>query len=107
VKILSEIYNPILLRKEVKIEVTHNGEKTPDRFSVRKSLASLFKTDIENIYVLNMKTKTGTHKTVCDVEVYDSLETAKKIVPKHILARNTPSKEGVEKIKKAPKVKKP
>jgi len=105
VKVLDETYNPLIKRKEVKIKVGHDSGGTPNRFSVRKALTSLLKAKIENVFVVNMETKTGTSSTLCDVEVYDSEDRAKKIVPKHIFERNLPPEEKA-KAKAAAKPKK-
>ncbi len=94
VKIISKEYNPLLKRKEVtfKVEHTENGG-TPNRFQVRKQLAALLKTNLELVYVKKMETKTGTMTAFGEVNTYDSIEQAKIVEPKHIVARNVPAKE--------------
>ena len=94
VKILSKEYNPLLKRKEVtfKVEHTESGG-TPPRFEVRKKLATLLKKDIELVYVRKMETKTGTMTAVGEANAYDSVEQAKIVEPKHIVARNSPPKQ--------------
>ena len=94
VKIISKEYNPLLKRREVtfKVEHTETGG-TPRRFEVRKKLATLLKKDIELIYVRKMETKTGTMTAVGEANAYDSVEQAKIVEPKHIVARNLPPKQ--------------
>ena len=94
VKIISKEYNPLLKRKQVtfKVEHTETGG-TPHRFEVRKKLATLLKKDIELIYVRKMETKTGTMTAVGEANAYDSVEQAKIVEPKHIVARNLPPKQ--------------
>ncbi len=94
VKIISKEYNPLLKRREVtfKVEHTETGG-TPNRFEVRKKLATLLKKDIELVYVKKMETKTGTMTAVCEANAYDSVEQAKIVEPKHIVARNLPPKQ--------------
>jgi small subunit ribosomal protein S24e len=91
VRITSEEYNPLLKRKEVAFEVEHRETGgTPSRFEVRKRLAALLKIDPALVYVKRMKTKTGTMIAVGEANAYDSIEQAKLVEPKHIIARNTP-----------------
>jgi small subunit ribosomal protein S24e len=91
VRITSEEYNPLLKRKEVAFEVEHKETGgTPSRLEVRKSLATLLKSDLELVYVKKMETKTGTMIAVGEANAYDSIEQAKLVEPKHIIARNTP-----------------
>jgi len=91
VRITSEEYNPLLKRKEVAFEVEHRETGgTPSRFEVGKRLAALLKIDPELVYVKRMKTKTGTMIAVGEANAYDSIEQAKLVEPKHIIARNTP-----------------
>lgn len=97
VKIISKEYHPLLKRKEVtfKVEHTETGG-TPHRFEVRKQLAKLLKTDLELVYVKKMETKTGTMTAVGEANSYDSIEQAKLVEPKHIVARNAPPKQPEE-----------
>jgi small subunit ribosomal protein S24e len=94
VKIISEEYNPLLKRKEVtfKVEHTETGG-TPNRFKVRKQLATLLKKDLELVYVKKMETKTGTMTAFGEANAYDSVEQAKIVEPKHIVSRNVPAKQ--------------
>jgi small subunit ribosomal protein S24e len=98
VKIVSEEYNPLLKRKEVTFKVEHaETGGTPPRFEVRKQLATLLKTDLEVVYVKKMETKTGIMTAVGEANAYDSVEQAKLVEPKHIVARNVPPKQPEEK----------
>jgi len=92
-KIKQDTYNPLLKRKEVSVEVDHDGQGTPSRVDLRKAIASKYNTKQESVYVVDMETKTGTQSTVCVVEVYDDAKTAQQIVPKHIQTRNLPPDE--------------
>ncbi|HID17463.1 TPA: 30S ribosomal protein S24e [Candidatus Bathyarchaeota archaeon] len=93
VKILNERYNPLMKRREVQAELIHQASGTPSRTLIRKLLASKFKEDVDKVYVIKMVTKTGTHRTVCSVEVYDEKERARTVLPKYILIRNLPPEE--------------
>lgn len=105
-KIINEVYNPLIKRKEVKAEVFHQAAGTPDRFSLRKELALKLNEDLEKLYIIKMVTKTGTNKTICDIEVYDDKDTAKLIIPKHILIRNLPPEERKKALEEKEKKKK-
>jgi len=97
VKIISEEYNPLLKRKEVAFKVEHaETGGTPPRLEVRKQLATLLKADLELVYVKKMETKTGTMTAVGEANAYDSIEQAKLVEPKHIVARNAPQKRPEE-----------
>ena len=92
-KVKHDIYNPLFKRKEVSIEVEHEGQGTPSRVDLRKAVASKFSTKPENVYVIEVDTKTGTQYADCMVEVYDDAQTAQQTVPKHIQTRNLPPED--------------
>ena len=97
VEIISKEYNPLLKRKEVTFKVEHTeAGGTPHRLEARKQLATLLKTDLELVYVRKMETKTGTMTAVGEANAYDSVEQAKTVEPKHIVARNVPPKQSEE-----------
>ena len=89
VNIISEENNPLLNRKELTISIEHlqNGG-TPPRTEVSKQIASLLKTNPQLVYVKNLETKTGTMIALGEANVYASLDQAKLVEPKHIIARN-------------------
>ena len=93
-KIVSKEQNPLLKRKEVTFSVEHaQTGGTPTRVEVRKQLATLLKTKLELVYVKQVETKTGTMVAIGEANAYDSIEQAKLMEPKHIIARNaTPEK---------------
>ena len=101
IKILGQVYNPLLKRKEVKVEIAHSGAGTPDRFMIRKELASRLDAKLDNVYVVDVETRTGMEKTRCDVEVYDASERARKIVPNYVIDRNKPPEERKKEAKPA------
>jgi small subunit ribosomal protein S24e len=91
VKITSEMYNPLLKRKEVVFEVEHKETGgTPSRLEVRKMLAATLKTDPELVYVKTMKTRTGTMTAIGQANAYDSIDQGKLVEPEHIIVRNIP-----------------
>ena len=92
-KVKQDTYNPLLKRKEVSIEVDHERQGTPSRVDLRKAVASKYNTKPDNVYVIDVETRTGTQDAVCSVEVYDDPETARQTVPKYIQTRNLPPEE--------------
>ena len=92
-KVRDETYNPLLKRKEVHVEVDHDGAGTPSRVDLRKAIATKFGTKPENVYVLDVETKTGTQSAFCEIEVYDDPQSAQRTVAKYIQVRNLPPEE--------------
>jgi small subunit ribosomal protein S24e len=97
VKIVSKEKNPLLKRKEVTFSIEHDKEgSTPTRGEVRNQLAEILKTDLELVYIKQFETKTGTLVAVGEANAYESLEQAKLVEPKHIIARNMPKEKPKE-----------
>jgi small subunit ribosomal protein S24e len=92
-KVRQEGYNALLRRKEILAEVDHDEAGTPSRMDLRKAIASKYGTKPENVYVIDIETKTGTQTALCEVQVYDDNEGAQRTVPKHIRTRNLPPEE--------------
>ena len=57
---------------------------------VRETVASLYSVNIELVYITKLKSLTGTNRTQGQAEIYDRLEDAQALVPKHIQNRNYP-----------------
>lgn len=91
-KIRKDDYNQLLKRKEVYAEVAHD-KGSPSRMALREAVAAKYGTKAENVYVIDIHSRTGTQQSDCEVEVYDDAVTAKQIVPQHVQIRNLPSEE--------------
>lgn len=105
VKITNQQYNPLLKRREIVFEVEHAQTKgTPTRLEIRDTLAGMLKTNSEAVYVRRVVTKAGTMRAMGEANAYDSVEQARLVEPKYIVARNT-AKEKKEQAEKpeAPK----
>jgi len=88
-KIVSKEKNPLMKRTEVTFSIDHDQTGgTPSRAQVKIQLAALLKTKLELVYVKQFETKRGTMVAVGEANVYDSVEQAKLVEPKHIVARN-------------------
>jgi len=97
IKVVSERYNPLLKRKEIKFQIDHKQTGgTPRRFEVRKALASLLNAQLDLVYVKKFSTKTGTLTAVGTANIYDSVEQAKLVEPEHIVLRNAPPEKPKE-----------
>ncbi|WP_435100492.1 30S ribosomal protein S24e [Halarchaeum sp. P4] len=87
IEILSEEDNPLLHRRQVQFEITHE-EATPSRLSVRDSLAATLDKDSDEVVIHNLDTKFGMRKTVGYAKVYESPEAALDVEQDHMLERN-------------------
>jgi ribosomal protein S24E len=93
-KILNQSYNPLLQRRELNVEVEHGAEGTPSRASIRKLISAQLGVEEKKVYIVNVKTLTGTNKSMCRIECYDDVSTGERIVPEHL--RNRGVKQGGE-----------
>ena len=93
IEIISKKQNPLLNRKEVQFKAKHDdASSTPPKQQVRRALANTLKEKTDVIFITKLETKTGTHAAIGLANIYNSLEEAKLIEPKHIIERNNPSK---------------
>lgn len=79
--------NPLLGRREVEFKVL-NTASTPSRSQVRIQLAVTMKAELDQVYVIEIKTISGTQDTIGTAHVYDSPEQAQKVEREYILKRN-------------------
>jgi ribosomal protein S24E len=93
IKVSNESYNPLLRRKEITLEIDHSGEGTPQRFDIRKRMASKLNAKIENVFVISLDTSTGMQRTTCALQVYDDPRVASSTIPEHVATRNLPPEE--------------
>ena len=87
IAIVDEDENPMLHRRDVTFELVHE-EATPERLSVRDSLAAKLNKDSKEVVVRNLDTKFGMRKTIGTARVYDSPEYAQDIEQDYVLRRN-------------------
>jgi small subunit ribosomal protein S24e len=87
IAIVDEDENPMLHRRDVTFELVHE-EATPERLSVRDSLAAKLNKDSKEVVVRELDTKFGMRKTVGSARVYDSPEHALDIEQNYMLDRN-------------------
>jgi ribosomal protein S24E len=87
VELTSTHSNPLLGRKEVQFRVV-DSKVTPSRSQIRIQVASALQAQLNQVYVREITTKSGTRQTTGLVHVYDDPAEAKKIEPKFVLERN-------------------
>lgn len=87
VDIIEETENPMLHRTDVSFRVLHD-EATPERLSVRDSLAAMLNKDADEVVVRTLDTKFGMRKTIGQAKVYESAEFATEVEQEHMLERN-------------------
>jgi small subunit ribosomal protein S24e len=93
-RIIREIENPLLRRKEIEFEIAHPGAGTPDRKSLREKLSSLLGVELSRLFIRKILTGTGLNRSLCKVEVYRDPQYAAIVVPRHIMDRDSGSKKG-------------
>lgn len=107
-KVLKSTPNPLLNRKELKLELTHTNQSTPDRKAVTEELSSHYSLPPKQIYVYNISTKPGMHKTHANASVYNSFDSLKAIERAFVVKRITGETEKVKvlrRIKKTARIK--
>ena len=87
IAIVDEDENPMLHRRDVTFELVHE-DATPERLSVRDSLAAKLNKDSKEVVVRNLDTKFGMRKTIGTARVYDSPQHAQDIEQNYMLNRN-------------------
>lgn len=65
---------------------------TPSRSNIRIGVAVALKADLNQVYVREIETKSGTHTTVGSAHIYSDPAQALKIEPKYIIERNQKAK---------------
>ena len=93
IDIIEETENPMLHRSDVRFAVVHD-EATPERLSVRDSLAAKLNKDSKEVVVRELDTKFGMRKTVGTARVYDTPEHAQEIEQDYMLDRNKIAADG-------------
>lgn len=74
-------------------DVGHENTGSPSRLALRDAVASKYGVKPENVYVVDIHTRTGTQESECTIQVYDDPATAKLMVPEYIRVRNLPVEE--------------
>ncbi len=78
--------NKVVGRKELSFKI--DEASTPSRADVRRDIAVLMRTEPDNVYVRELKTKTGTRMVTGVAHVYNDAAAAISAEPKYIVTRN-------------------
>jgi small subunit ribosomal protein S24e len=95
IEIVDDEGNPMLHRRDVRFVVTHE-EATPERLSVRDSLAAKLNKDAGEVVVHSLNTKYGMRRTVGYAKVYESVDHANDVEQTYMLERNKIVEDGAE-----------
>jgi len=87
-KILNIRDNRLLGRREVELEIRYDGSGVPSRQEVRQWVANQLGVSLDTTYVVKIRPYFGQNRAVAFVDVYDTPELARKVLPLHIYARN-------------------
>lgn len=87
IEIIEDTENPMLHRRDVTFKVIHD-EATPERLSVRDSLAATLGKDADEVVIRNLDTKFGMRTTIGEAKVYDDEDIAQEIEREYVLERN-------------------
>ena len=93
ITIIDDNENPMLHRRDIRFEVIHE-EATPERLSVRDSLAAKLNKDSKEVVVRELDTKFGMRKTIGTARVYENPDDAQDIEQDHMLERNKITADG-------------
>ncbi|VDK30532.1 unnamed protein product [Dibothriocephalus latus] len=80
--------NRLLSRKQMILDVFHPGRSVISKKEIRDRLAKKYKTTPDVVFPFGFRTKFGGGKSSGFVNVYDSLDYAKKFEPNYRLIRN-------------------
>jgi ribosomal protein S24E len=67
---LREVENPYLDRKEIEVKILHEGEATPKRVEVFKSVVERLSLDIDKTILISLETIRGTNTSVALIYYY-------------------------------------
>lgn len=87
VELTSTHSNPLLGRKEIRFRVI-DSKVTPTRSQIRIQVAAALQTQLNQVYVRNVITRSGTRYTSGLVHVYEDPDEALKIEPQYVIERN-------------------
>ncbi len=100
IKVLSEKQNPMLKRREISFRVEHGQSgSTPSRQDVRRAVATILKIEENVVFLKKLQTRTGTQTAIGLVNVYETVEQAKRVEPEYIVKRNLPPEKPKEEKK--------
>ncbi|VDL60705.1 unnamed protein product [Hymenolepis diminuta] len=99
--------NRLLSRKQMVLDVFHPGQSVLSKKEIRERLAKKYKTTPDVVFAFGFRTKFGGGKSSGFVNIYDSLDFAKRYEPKYRQIRNglVEAKKSARKQRKEKKTK--
>jgi len=88
VKVLRDVENKVLNRRELILRIHHANSRTPTRSEVREVVSSMFNTPQNLIIVKGLRTIAGTNVTEAHIHMYKDEKTLQEVEPQHIKIRN-------------------
>jgi len=92
IRVLKEVENPLLKRKEIVFEIPHPGERTPAMAEAREAVSALKRVPVEAIYIRSLRSVSGRQSSIGEAHIYFSPEHA-RIEPMHVKVANLPLQE--------------
>lgn len=107
-KVVRSTPNPLLNRREIQLEITHTNQSSPSKTAVTQDLSSNYSLPKEQIYVYEMTTKPGLHKTIAKANMYNSFDDLKNVERSFVVTRITgeKTKKVARRLKKDLRIKK-
>lgn len=105
ISIISEKNNPLLLRKELKIDIEHDNSATPSKTELQQFLSKEFKKDVEQIDIRNIFSDSGISKSKAKVFLWEEKRVAdlSKAVKEKVKEIKKEAKEEVKEVAKEEK----
>lgn len=98
IKVVKNVTNPLLNRKEVEMTINHVNQSTPAKKVITSELSSNYSVPENQVYVYDLKTRFGSFETRAKAHLYNSIEDMKKIERQFVISRVTG--ETVNKMKR-------
>ena len=111
--VINEKDNPLLKRKELHIDIDHDGSATPAKAELQQLLSKEFKKDVESVDIKNIFSDAGSSSSKATVFIWEEkkVEDLSKVVkkePEQAAAPEAPAEAKEEKKEEpAPKEEKP
>jgi len=87
-KVLRDVENKVLNRRELVLRIHHAGARTPTRDEVRRMVSSMISAPQNLVIVKSLRTIAGTNITEAHVHIYRDEKTLQEVEPQHIKIRN-------------------
>jgi len=88
IEVIDEKWNPLTLRREFTLVITHVTKPTPSRCEVREAVAKAFNVDKDLVVITKMVSEYGIGRTKARVHVYKDKERLKYLEPQKVIKLN-------------------